>query len=477
MCIGDRHGKLVGLYEDWGFTVTPGAKVLFLYNDTECFRKVPMSLSLQPLPDSEDDRNASIIKPTSGQWFCMLTLRAADGSFLAATEDGEIEARPGNSRDSVWQTLLGASSGEVFLRSVHGKFLCVEESGHVLADRPLNSTWETFQVVPLHDESGVALRNFHGGYLCIDSERRTVVSMCEPVPWDGGGDPMSLVCNKHGARPLFSRIMRKYQTAAFAKREAVKFGGFERAAWSVRDACQRVAELTGESRMNESWVLRYMLASAEAARDEGHPDWLQLAVFLYVSPHGLHFRIVSMSSDTCCLELFRRALGLLFLHWTDEENAVLRSISAREWLALNSTWLVGAHIPDSIEFPELNELNADHTSGIKSLTPCPDVLDDALLLPWTPDEYLYRALVHNQASLPSEALVVIRLWSLKTWYQNDSYADVLSFPASMDTKEWLASLGRFSSVSDAAIQQVKPETLLPYYLALADKYLPSVLHW
>jgi hypothetical protein len=42
-----RHQKLVSLYEEWGFSVKQNAKILFLYNDTECFRKVPMALSLQ----------------------------------------------------------------------------------------------------------------------------------------------------------------------------------------------------------------------------------------------------------------------------------------------------------------------------------------------------------------------------------------------------------------------------------------------
>ncbi|RHY80304.1 hypothetical protein DYB26_006483, partial [Aphanomyces astaci] len=37
-----RHHKLVALYQDWGFSVKQNAKILFLYNDTESFRKVPM---------------------------------------------------------------------------------------------------------------------------------------------------------------------------------------------------------------------------------------------------------------------------------------------------------------------------------------------------------------------------------------------------------------------------------------------------
>lgn len=271
-----RHGRLVALYESWGFAVDPTARVLFLYNDAECFRKVPMTLELatgkEPTEPTDADAPAG--------WFCMLTLRAADGSCLAATEAGEVEARPAGDRDALWQALLSPDGEELSLRSAHGKFLCAEQSGRVLADRPRQSTWETFRVVPLHGQGGVALRDFHGGYLGIDPDRRTVVSSSDPVPWDGGSDLMSLVCNKRGARPLHARIMRRYQTRAFARREVAKFGGFQRAVWSVRDACFRVMDIAGDATANESWTLRYMLASAQAVRNDEHPDWLQLATFL-----------------------------------------------------------------------------------------------------------------------------------------------------------------------------------------------------
>lgn len=274
------------MYEHWGFEAVEDAKVLFLYNDTECFRKVPMSLSLRA------DSFAPIApKPTA--WFCMLSLRASDGTCLTATEDGEIEVRSGSSHDGMWQTMLGQNDGEVYLRSVHGKFLCVEESGNVLADRQINSTWETFAIVPHRSEmqkggqtGGVALRDFHGNYLSVDSVEKKVVSSKEPVSWDGG-DLMSLVCNKQGSRPLFAKIMRKYQTESFVRRQAAKYCDFQHATWSVHDACRRVSELTGQDGMEESWVLRYMLATAESVREEGHPDWLQLAIFLYVFIHCL----------------------------------------------------------------------------------------------------------------------------------------------------------------------------------------------
>lgn len=41
-----RFGKLVHLYECWGFGKANNAKVDYIYNDMECYRKVPMVLAL-----------------------------------------------------------------------------------------------------------------------------------------------------------------------------------------------------------------------------------------------------------------------------------------------------------------------------------------------------------------------------------------------------------------------------------------------
>lgn len=271
------HGKLVGLYESWGFRQKPDETVLFLYNDTQCFRKVPMALPC----------GANVFLPVqpsaaSAPWFVMLTLQTPDGSCLVASEDGAIAAQKQAKSlpESLWQTLLGAH-GEIFLRSAHGKFLCVEASGTILADRQCNSTWETFQVVPRETGAGVALRDFHGNYLSIDPDQQVVVSSREPVPWDGG-DMLALVCNKPDATPLFAKIQRKLQTQAFVAQQAAVYGSCQHAALSVADACAWLARLNGDVDARDSWVIKYMLASAEAVRADGHPDWLQLTVFLYV---------------------------------------------------------------------------------------------------------------------------------------------------------------------------------------------------
>lgn len=167
---------------------------------------------------------------------------------------------------------------------------------------------------------------------------------------------------------------------------------------------------------------------------------------------------------------------MLFLCWTDDENAALRSVSAQEWLVRNSTWVVGASIPDSVGFPELNELNSDHCSASKSRGSSMHSGMEGVALPWTPDEYLYRVLEFNKSSLPAEALHVIRFWSLKAWRDHDSYDDLCA-PQDFETKEWLHSLKPYASVSDDAMKSVVPDKLMPHYLGLAEKYLPAVLQW
>ncbi|TDH72087.1 hypothetical protein CCR75_000782 [Bremia lactucae] len=439
-----RYGKLVDLYQKWGFHELSNAQILVLYNGNDSLRKVPMVSVFQKsfyFPRA----------PMESVRFCMLALQTPDGSYLVAEEDGKLTVSA-KSYGYMWQTMLGAT-GEICLRSVHGKFLCVEEDGTILANRRASSTWETFQVVPHGDKPamdisrGVALRTYHGGFLNLNvTENRAEVSK-DPVSWDGS-DMMKLICNKNPKDPLFEKIMRKYQTTAFVQAQYAKYGALQHARMSILKACKCVMELAGDSNRDTSWVMKYMLASAGAVKQDGHPDWMQLLVFL-------------------------RALGMVFLCWTDDENAVLRSISAQEWLRNISTWVVGERISSSIDFPELTELNADCSRRGKRDNALNQGKVDDVLLTWTPDEYLYRVLSMNTTSLPVEALDIIRFWSFKA---SDSF-NKASEPQDVDMMDWIASVGKIARVPEQVVQSICVNEELPYYLLLAEKYLPDALQW
>ncbi|RHX98141.1 hypothetical protein DYB36_005994 [Aphanomyces astaci] len=292
-----RHHKLVALYQDWGFSVKQNAKILFLYNDTESFRKVPMALSVSAAPFVP-------LEPTCNQSFCMISLRTVDGMFVVATEDGMIDTTKGASRDVFWQSLLlddddasstsilpptltrsgsggGGKGSTICLRSAYGKFLCVEPVGTVLADRFVNSTWETFDVLPHPTGGGVSLRSFHGNFLGLDPSTGGLAISPDPAAWDG--DAINLMCNKSNPTPLHVKITRKHQTTAFALSQRRRFvDPLHHASLTLVEACQTLMQLNGESarKVGASGVLAHMLHDANVVRDHGHPDWLQLAIFL-----------------------------------------------------------------------------------------------------------------------------------------------------------------------------------------------------
>jgi len=142
------------------------------------------------------------------------------------------------------------------------------------------------------------------------------------------------------------------------------------------------------------------------------------------------------------LPIARRGLGSLFLLWTDEENVVLRSITTAQWMDFNSTWVMGLPIPDSICYPALSDINSDHSSH-RSKDPSytgdyePQCGMENVLLPWTPEEYIYQVLQFNKTSLPTEALQVLRFYSCKVWHTEGMY-DNLCAPQDIDIKDLVA---------------------------------------
>ncbi|OQS00593.1 inositol oxygenase [Thraustotheca clavata] len=439
-----RHHKLVGLYESWGFSVKQNAKILFLYNDTQCFRKVPMALPLL-------EKTFVPLEPMTQQSFCMISLRTMDGVFVVASEDGMIDTTKGKSRDVFWQTMLlndDVQGSTICLRSAHGKFLCVEPVGTVLADRFVNSTWETFDVLPHPTSGGVALRSFHGNYLGLDDVNGLVISQ-EPVAWDG--ETISLMCNKANPIPVHVKLMRKYQTKIFSENQLSKYGSLDHAHLTIEEACKTLMQLNGESgQRSNSRVLQYMLYDAEAIRMEGHPDWMQLIAFL-------------------------RGLGMIFLLWTDQDNVMLRSISFEQWLSYTITWVTGIHIPDEIDHASLNELNADHTAPKDPYEAGKGM--SQVVMPWTPEEYLYHVLKGNATSLPEDALLMLRFFSCEVWYKHHCYSDLTS-PSDMDVQDMVhgVQLGRKAPSTDELLD-TNVEELLPYYISLCEKYLPLVMNW
>jgi inositol oxygenase len=159
---------------------------------------------------------------------------------------------------------------------------------------------------------------------------------------------------------------------------------------------------------------------------------------------------------------------------------MLRSIKPMEWMQKMSTWILDLPIPQGIENPELNAYNADHVE-LSSSKDSNVLLTlqygmENMTLPWTTDEYLYRVLEFNKNTLPVEALQVIRYWSLKLWHETNHYENICA-PQDFETKEWLHAVENCRKMSSKQIESVSVDRLMPYYMGLTEKYLPSTLQW
>nr|CCA24453.1 inositol oxygenase putative [Albugo laibachii Nc14] len=442
-----RFGKLVQLYECWGFKQVENAKVDYIYNGMECYRKVPMSLALTEAWHSS--YSLLSLREIRQKWFCMLILKSSDGLHLVATENGQVEMCQARSQECFWQTILD-SDGKLFLRSVYGKFLCVEKSGRILADRSLNSTWETFEIVSSKDHEAVtnqvttqmetdtctevrnqvALKNYHGGYLCVDGNNRNITCSLVPTMWSKNNS-LELICEPFEADPNVQSIYSKHQTHKSVQAQIEAYNSRKGTQMSVSDAANTLLKLQQAQTPYQSWVFRYMVSLANMSREDGHPDWIQLVLFM-------------------------RGFGLLFLNWTDKATESLKSISAKEWL-LNAS--IGRMHVDTFAYPDSDTPEAqDQPSPVLN------------------DEYLYQVLLKSGTTLPDEALEIVRYWS----YQELDVAKCSSVRSKVhDHRELLSALPAYTSCIEERISNLQPsdfETSLSYYRDLSNKYLP-LLHW
>ncbi|CCI50224.1 unnamed protein product [Albugo candida] len=440
-----RFGKLVHLYECWGFGKANNAKVDYIYNDMECYRKVPMVLAL-----TEAWRSRYSLLPLRDirqKWFCMLVFKSSEGLHLVATENGQVEMSQAKSQECFWQIIFD-DNGKLFLRSVYGKFLCVERDGRILADRSFNSTWETFEIVSMEDHedatnqsttknqtdnfaevrSSVALKNYHGGYLCIDGNNRNITCSLVPTMWLKNNS-LELVCEPSEADAKFQSIDPEQQIHKFGQVQLENYHTQKGTKMSLSDAANALLILQHAQTPYQSWVFRYMVSLANMFREDGHPDWIQLVLFL-------------------------RGFSLLFLNSTDEATENLKSISAKEWLL---------GVPrEKFDVRVLSSTDNDSPESHDELSPLIN------------DEYLYQVLLKSGNTLPEEALDIVRYWMgiLSTSLPTRSKVH--------DHREILSALPTYNLCIEERIARLQPsefETSMSYYLDLANKYLPAVLHW
>ena len=186
------------------------------------------------------------------------------------------------------------------------------------------------------------------------------------------------------------------------------------------------------------------LQTAEGLRNDGYPEWLQL---------------VGLIHD----------IGKIMYLWgCDEDGTSL----AKQWSIVGDTFLLGCKIPDTIVFPEFNELNPDMSNAkynTKNGIYCDSCGLDAITCSWGHDEYLYQVLKFNKCNLPDEALYIIRYHSLYTYHKHGEYKHFMN---DYDKKmiKWLHIFNKYDLYTKSN-KVIIDEEKNKYYDVLIKKYL------
>ena len=252
------------------------------------------------------------------------------------------------------------------------------------------------------------------------------------------------------------KSMRENQCLEFVQQMHVKydFSRESRAVMTIRDAFRKLGTYVDSSDPDTKLPnFIHSLQTAEGIRKAGKPDWFQL---------------VGLIHD----------MGKIMFLWGSEGTGQIGRADGPQWALGGDTWVVGCKIPDTVVFPEYNELNKDYNDPVMSTMN--GIYEEKcgienLLFAYGHDEYMYQMLKANKCDLPPEAMAMIRYHSLYPWHTGKAYQQ---FMVDNDYKlmESVLDFNKYDLYTkDDDTEQLsllEVEALWPYYQDLIDKYLP-----
>jgi inositol oxygenase len=234
----------------------------------------------------------------------------------------------------------------------------------------------------------------------------------------------------------FYRLNHTYQTYDFVQQKRADYLQFDKKKMPVWDAFQFLNQLVDDSDPDTDLdQFQHLLQTAEAIRNDGHPDWM-----------------------VC--------VGLLH-----DMGKVLCLFGEPQWAVVGDTFPVGCAYSDKIVYSEFFKNNPDYSNekfntkygvyepncGLRNVT-----------MSWGHDEYVYHI---AKNSLPEEGLYMLRYHSFYPWHKEGAYDHLLD---DHDRKmlKWVKLFNPYDLYSKNPTPPNWNE-LRPYYEDLVAKYLPE----
>lgn len=149
-----------------------------------------------------------------------------------------------------------------------------------------------------------------------------------------------------------------------------------------------------------------------------------------------------------------------------------------QWGLVGDTFVLGHRIPNSVIFPEFNNLNKDHQKYKNSKYGYykPNCGLNKVICSFGHDEYLYRMLKFNNIEIPEEGYYMIRFHSLYLWHKEDEYTH-LENERDIKMKEWVKKFNKYDLYTKDDNEKMDFENLRKYYDLIVKKFVKNDLFW
>ncbi|KAL7500918.1 hypothetical protein ACHAWT_008971 [Skeletonema menzelii] len=441
-----RHGKLIDFYMRLGCHVA-SKRVQYISDNDFAYRKVHMQVTLKAAaPTTKQKKRSSLLCKAS---FLPVQLVGDAGKLTVKTSAGGSEAIK-------FDWLVTQADDGIMFSTTHGHVLIASPSGDVTILSPddqmcgSNSEVEGWAIfVPIHisdeidDNDGIlpqsdssrslwVLRSCHGTFLTADSASKCFSCTKLPSFWQANGSNLRLACTSDTPPRRHHYLQSwKLQTYEYVQSMRLTFLNFSLGKATLFEALGWIHAFPaypfhvwcsddniGSSMVSSPSLRTLSVLMAEAARDEGLPDWVQLVALFH--------------------ELGEAVKKL------DPNNTGKMADSIYDWTISTRSRVVGCATPGCATFSEFRHFNTDlldaRYSSDKGVYESNCGLDN-VLLQWSGSEYMYHLLRHNHTALPSEALAMVRYFLLGDWHEHHEYTSITN-EYDDDKLQWVSDFDR-----------------------------------
>jgi len=453
-----RHNKLVHFYESLGCSINKRAKIIFINNnDDETYRIIPMNIDLVL---SSSERTSLVAKVNSTNLITTLFSSFLPIVFMSASGK---RARLNNNNAMDW-LIIECDDGYLQLRTTDGRMLRLNIEGQCqlcpLNTRPSTtiSQLDKFQLLRVSDmldkvfsnrkeeryeeeEKRIFMQDKKLQQQLFLSKEKELWMVRSPMDglFMGLGCKNNIVfsetlsfwqanenfCLTHksdspGRRQHHRRMWMK-QSVQYVKLMRERYSKFDLHLMTIEEALNLTKYVTTTLSLTPS-LRTLSFHTAELAKKEGHPDWVQLVALI----HGLAGALTCAGSSSSSSSIVA----------SDESP----NGEDFDWTIYVDVRVVGCKAPSDTtlsEFRHLNPDEGDNRYNTRTGLYREHIGLENVLLSWTSNEYMTYMLLHNNVMLPKEAFVLLKLFPLVDWHTKGKYT-ALSNDADEEMKTFVA---------------------------------------